>query len=82
MFSKNHDSRTFTTLKCYPIHFYRLILKKNELAQNLPVSIKKNIKKSETRPEKCKKNRFNNSNNNNNKKNRSIDSNPFTDNNG
>ena len=76
MFSKNHDSRTFTTLKCYPIHFYRLILKKNELAQNLPVSI--NIKKSETRPEKCKKNRFNN----NNKKNRSIDSNPFTDNKG
>jgi hypothetical protein len=60
-----------------PHPLLQINFKKNELAQNLPVSI--NIKKSETRPEKCKKNRFNN---NNNKKNRSIDSNPFTDNNG
>jgi hypothetical protein len=59
-----------------PHPLLQINFKKNELAQNLPVSI--NIKKSETRPEKCKKNRFNN----NNKKNRSIDSNPFTDNNG
>jgi len=58
-----------------PHPLLQINFKKNELAQNLPVSI--NIKKSETRPEKCKKNRFNN-----NKKNRSIDSNPFTDNNG
>jgi len=65
-----------------PHPLLQINFKKNELAQNLPVSIKKNIKKSETRPEKCKKNRFNNSNNNNNKKNRSIDSNPFTDNKG